>query len=44
MGEIGYERCKLKYQLGQMQQTYRNLYNKVFKFNYPDRENEIEVN
>ena len=41
MGEIGYERCKAKYQLSQMQQTYRDLYNKIFKFNFPNREDEL---
>ena len=42
MGEIGYERCKAKYQLGHMQKTYKELYNKVFKFNFPEREKELE--
>ena len=37
MGEIGYERCKAKYQLSHMQQTYKDLYNRIFKFNFPDR-------
>ena len=36
MGEIGFKRCKEKYQLSQMQDTYRQLYNKVFEYNYPD--------
>ncbi|MBQ5934020.1 MAG: GT4 family glycosyltransferase PelF [Lachnospiraceae bacterium] len=36
MGEIGFKRCKEKYQLSQMQDTYRLLYNKVFEHNYPD--------
>jgi glycosyltransferase involved in cell wall biosynthesis len=46
MGEVGYERCKAKYQLKQMQQTYKDLYNRIFKFNFPDRESELvaEVN
>lgn len=42
MGEVGYERCKAKYQIGQMQQTYKELYNKVFKFAFPKREKELE--
>ena len=46
MGEVGYERCKAKYQLKQMQQTYKDLYNRIFKFKFPDRESELvaEVN
>ena len=44
MGEVGYERVKAKYQIGQMQKTYKDLYNKIFKFNYPDRVKEIEEN
>ena len=44
MGEVGYERVKAKYQISQMQQTYKELYNKIFRFNYPDRANEIEEN
>lgn len=41
MGEVGYERCKSKYQLKQMQQTYKDLYNRIFRFNFPDREKEL---
>ena len=41
MGEVGYERCKAKYQLKQMQQTYKDLYNRIFRFNFPDREKEL---
>ena len=45
MGETGYNRCKAKYRLSQMQSTYRDLYNRVFKFNFPDREDKpIERN
>ena len=44
MGEVGFERVKAKYQISQMQQTYKELYNKIFRFNYPDRVNEIEEN
>jgi glycosyltransferase involved in cell wall biosynthesis len=44
MGDVGYERCKAKYQLSQMQQTYRELYKKVFLFNFPNREKELERN
>ena len=44
MGNVGYERVKAKYQIGQMQQTYKKLYNKIFRFNYPDRANELEEN
>ena len=42
MGEIGYERCKAKYQLKQMQQIYRDLYNRVFRFNFPDRNKDLD--
>ncbi len=37
MGEVGFERCKAKYQLSHMQQTYKDLYERVFRFNFPDR-------
>ncbi|MBR4341759.1 MAG: GT4 family glycosyltransferase PelF [Lachnospiraceae bacterium] len=44
MGEVGYKRCKAKYQLGQMQATYKELYNKTFEINFPKRVKELERN
>ena len=44
MGEIGYERCKAKYQLAQMQSTYKDLYERVFTLNFPKRVKELERN
>ena len=37
MGEVGYERCKAKYQIGKMQETYKDIYERIYKFNFPDK-------
>ncbi len=38
MGEVGYERCKAKYQLGHMQKTYKDIYDRIYKLNFPDKD------
>ena len=38
MGRVGYERCKAKYQIGQMQKTYKDIYDRIYKLNFPDKD------
>lgn len=38
LGEAGYNRCQAKYRLEQMQEKYRDIYNKVYTHNFPNRQ------